>query len=189
MGYTLTAKQEQAKMDSPSQAPKGRPTIFVRDIADIIIERLASGESLRKICSDEGMPAESTVRLWATSDRDGFHARYTRAREFQMDALSEDLLEIADNAKADVQRSRLQVDTRKWLMSKIAPKRFGDRVAMEHTGRDGGPIEYANLSEEEIDARIATLIAGAGPSPLGEEEGISSSPGSEDQEGNGKGTA
>lgn len=79
------------------------------------------------------MPAESTVRGWALDDREGFSAQYTRARELQMDALGEDVLEISDN-DGDPQRDRLRVDTRKWLMSKIAPKRFGDKIQQEHSG-------------------------------------------------------
>lgn len=145
---------------------RGRPATFDRAVADQILERLSEGESLRSICRDEGMPSEGTVRLWATVDREGFHSQYTRAREHQMDSLAEDILEISDDKDADAQRSRLQVDTRKWLMSKIAPKRFGDKVSMEHTGKNGGPIQtvdLTNVSSDDLD-RLQSLfgsLAGA----------------------------
>jgi len=96
---------------------------------------MAKGRSLRSVCSDEGMPAESTVRFWAIEDRDGFAAQYARAREAQMEALGEDLLAISDNEAGDPQRDRLRVDARKWLMSKIAPKRYGDKLDLEHSGQ------------------------------------------------------
>jgi hypothetical protein len=153
----------------PDEIKRGRPTVYDAVVAADILARIAAGLSLRSICAPDHMPAESTVRLWATDDRNGFAAQYTRAREAQMDALAEDLLEIADGSDPDVNRARLRVDTRKWLMSKIAPKRFGERKAHELSGPNGGPIEYANLTEEEIDARIAALTAGAGETePSGE---------------------
>lgn len=141
------------------QAPKrGRPTEFDQALADVVCLRMQAGESLRAICRDDDMPAESTVRTWAVANHQGFHAQYTRAREAQMDALAEDLIEIADEKDADTNRARLRVDTRKWLMSKIAPKRFGDRTHHELTGRDGGPIQTQDLTHYS-DERLAALAA------------------------------
>lgn len=75
--------------------------------------------------------------------------QYARAKEAQIEALADEMLEIADNPTGDVyaddeggmrlapdvvQRSRLRVDTRKWLLSKLAPKKYGDKVDIEHTG-------------------------------------------------------
>jgi hypothetical protein len=150
----------------------GRPTAYTPEIAAAICERMANGESLRSICREEGMPAESTVRLWHVEDREGFSAQYTKAREAQMDALAEDILDIADDVSLDwkktangaevvdsevVARSRLRVDTRKWLMSKIAPKRFGDRVV--HAGDPENPIETKDHSSRELAVAIARLLA------------------------------
>lgn len=154
-------------------APKGRPTAYTPKLAQIIIARLAAGESLRSICKPDDMPKESTVRLWATSDRDGFAAQYTRAREAQMDALAEDLLEIADDEDADVNRARLRVDTRKWLMSKIAPKRFGDKKSHELTGANGGPIQtldLTHLSEDDL-SRLETILGPLAGSAGDDDEG------------------
>lgn len=150
------------------QAPKrGRPTEFDQATADAICQRMALGESLRKICRDEDMPAESTVRLWAVSDRAGFYAQYARARASQMEAMAEDIIDIADDKEEDPQRARLRVDTRKWLMSKIAPKVYGDRTRHELTGAGGGPIktqDLSRLSDEQLAALNAILgeVADAG---------------------------
>jgi len=92
------------------------------------------------------MPHDSTVRNWVLDDREGFSAQYARAREIGYMTMADELLEIADDGKNDwmkrngegsqlngehVQRSRLRVDTRKWLLSKALPKVFGDKITHE----------------------------------------------------------
>lgn len=143
----------------PAFRMNGRPSIYTADLAATICERLAKGESLRSVCRDEGMPVEATVRGWALDDREGFSAQYARAREFQAHAIADELLEIADDgsndwmalhAKGDnaslgwelngehVQRSRLRSDTRKWLLSKMLPKLYGDKLT--HAGDPDQPV-------------------------------------------------
>lgn len=98
------------------------------------------------------MPAESTVRAWALDDIEGFSAKYARAREIGYEHHADRLLELADECrigtkvttKADgtretvegdmVERTRLQIDARKWLLSKMLPKVYGDKHQLEHTG-------------------------------------------------------
>lgn len=131
----------------------GRPSEFNDIKAAFICERLANGESLRRICSDPDMPVQSTVFSWIHKN-ESFAKQYARAREAQMEAMAEEILQIADDASGDrietedgvridnefVQRSRLKVDTRKWLMSKMAPKKYGDKTQL--TNQDGdGPAE------------------------------------------------
>jgi len=144
----------------------GVKSTFNQDMFDVICKRLADGESLRAICRTEGMPPVSTVRLWAA--REDNAAQYTMARDAGMEALCDELLEITDAPiartpegkldSADVQHRRIKVDTRKWLMSKIAPKRYGDRLNMELTGKDGGPVKFSNL---ELASRISAILASA----------------------------
>lgn len=164
-------------MDEEPKDKGGRPTSYSTEIAAEICVRLSAGESLRSICKDEHMPADSTVRAWAIADISGFHAHYTRAREAQMDALAEDILEMSDDKAADVQRSRLQVDTRKWLMSKIAPKRFGDKKTHEVSGPNGAPIatvDLTNMTEEQLAALetvFGPLAGGSGDDDEGDTSG------------------
>jgi hypothetical protein len=139
-------------------APIGRPSSYTPELADLICERLADGRTLRDVCRDEDMPTESTVRTWANDDREGFYAQYARAREIGYHAMADETLEIADDGRNDwvrrqdengetyvlngehVQRSRLRVDTRKWLLSKALPKLYGDKIIQEVTGADGAPL-------------------------------------------------
>lgn len=127
----------------------GKPIDYNSTLADAICERLAGGESLRAICRTEGFPSDRAVRRWATDDPDGFGARFSAAREAGWHVIAEEILAIADDGANDsyvdengfrrtdndvVQRSRLRVDTRKWLLSKMLPKVFGEKTAIEHSG-------------------------------------------------------
>ena len=134
-----------------------RPTIYTDEIASLICERLMGGDSLRAICAGTNMPAESTVRLWALEDREGFTARYTRARDIGLDSRADEVLAIADGDEdSDPVRDRLRFDARRWYLSKLAPKRYGDKVAHEHTGSEGGPIRVVQeLSDDDLAAIAA----------------------------------
>jgi len=120
--------------------PVGRPSDYSDEIAEIICNRIAEGESLVKICKDESMPGRSTALRWL-SIHPKFRDRYALAREAQADYLLEQLLDIADDTEDDtyedkdgrvrtnhevVNRSRLRIDTRKWIIAKLAPKKYGD---------------------------------------------------------------
>lgn len=151
------------------------------ELAAEICDRLSTGESLRSICRDLHMPAESSVRQWVVDDSHGFAAQYARARDIALDLMADDTLHIADDGSNDWMerndpenpgwmingehqaRSRLRVDTRKWYLSKLAPKRYGDRLALEHGGVDGKPLEsrtdpeHATKLLADIVARVAQL--------------------------------
>lgn len=129
-----------------------RPCEYTPEKADVICARLAQGESLRSVCRDEQMPDCATVFAWMRKFPE-FLKQYARAKEESADAMAEDILDIADTpqigsvtkTKADgsietregdmIEHRRLQVDARKWLASKLKPKKYGDRVDL--TNSDG----------------------------------------------------
>lgn len=129
-------------------------SVYTSEIAERVCKEVATGKSLRQV-SRELQIAESTVRQWVLDDRNGFAAQYARARELQIEAMADELLEISDDGTNDwmtinrggeevevpnqevLQRSRLRVDTRKWLMSKIVPKKYADKTAVELSGEVG----------------------------------------------------
>ena len=146
---------------------------FTQEKADAICERLAEGESLRSICKGEDMPNKSTVMRWL-ADNEAFRDQYARAREAQADHLAEEILQIADDGSNDtyqtddgeavnhdvIARSRLRVDARKWLASKMAPKKYGDKLQAELTGANGGAVQVEHsqrpkLTREEWLASLA----------------------------------
>jgi hypothetical protein len=130
----------------------GRPSTYSREVADTICERLARGESLRTICASEDMPPRTTVHGWVVDNVDGIADRYARAKELGLEEMADETLDIADDGRRDysvdadgndvvdhdhIQRAKLRVDTRKWLLSKLMPKVYGDKVQQEITGKDG----------------------------------------------------
>lgn len=134
-----------------------RPSSFSPEVADEICERLAEGESLRTICAGEGMPYRGTVFRWLASD-EKFRLQYAHARDAQADTLADEIVDIADDGTRDtyldadgnektnqdvIARSRLRVDARKWVASKLKPKVYGDRTTTAITGADGGPVQVA----------------------------------------------
>lgn len=169
-------KKPTRKKAAPAEAkPPGRPSTFTPEIASEICARLADGESLRKICQDEHMPGRRTVLEWLDDDaKASFRAKYARAREAQADLLAEEIVQIADTpqmgirsvskatgleiTEADmIEHRRLQVLARQWYASKLAPKKYGDKVQQELTGADGGPIKTESnvtLSAEEAYKRL-----------------------------------
>lgn len=125
----------------------GRPSEFTQAIADTICERIAEGESLRAICLDDDMPNKATVFRWLAADK-AFSDQYARAREAQADALADEIVYIADTpqigqvsvskatglevTEADmIAHRRLQVDARKWMAGKLAPKKYGDKQEID----------------------------------------------------------
>lgn len=120
-------------------AKKGVTRVRSASVEGIILELLADGLPLRQICAGEGMPAEATVRKWAIEDAD-FGARYAGARSIGLDSQAERLIEISDDKTLDPNARRIMVDTRKWLLSKMRPDKYGDRTALEHTGAGGAPL-------------------------------------------------
>lgn len=138
----------------------GRPTKYSQDLADEICSQLADGKSLRSVCLADDMPDKRTIFRWLRTKQDFCH-QYERAKAESADALTDEMLDIADDGSNDwmkrhgkdneeywvvngehVQRSRLRLDTRKWIASKLKPKKYGDKITNEVTGADGGPIEY-----------------------------------------------
>lgn len=117
-----------------------RPSSFSQERADDICERLADGESLREICAQEGYPDLRTVRRWLR-DREGFRLQYARAREEQADYYADEIRAEAFRA-TDAAIGRLRMDALKWTASKLAPKKYGEKVVSEVSGPDGGPVPH-----------------------------------------------
>lgn len=110
-----------------------RPTKYTDELAAKICERLMNGESLASITRDEGMPVRSTVHLWLANDK-AFSDRYEVARQIQADTYADEMEDIA-RTEEDVQRARLIIDTRKWVASKLKPKKYGDKMDVTSDGK------------------------------------------------------
>lgn len=164
----------------------GKPSTYSPQLAEDICRRLEAGHTLMEICESADMPGMQTVMDWATGETgaslaDGFPLKYTRARRIQTERMGEEILAIADDSRNDymdrvidkegntvrvldnehVQRAKLRLDTRKWLLSKLRPETYGDRVAVQALDEHGKPAR----------AGVTIVIDGApagAPSKVGE---------------------
>jgi hypothetical protein len=100
------------------------------------------------------MPAMQTFWRWLREIA-AFREQYARAKQEAADALVEEMLDIADDATGDyaedeqgrirfnsenVQRSRLKIETRKWIASKLKPQRYGERLDLQHGVQTENPL-------------------------------------------------
>lgn len=122
-----------------------------RKIANMVLAGMRSGMSAFKACQVAGVN-QSTFNLWLNDDAE-LAADYARAREDLIERMAQEVLELSDvdvglqpDGKKDwaaVQKHKLQVDTRKWLLSKLAPKKFGDKL--ELTGDPDRPLAIQKI--------------------------------------------
>lgn len=137
----------------------GRPTDYTPEKADEICALLAEGISLRTICLDDDMPSKSTVFRWLRLHSE-FSDQYARAKEESADALTEEMIDIADDGTNDwmerlnaegqslgwqvngehIQRSKVRIDTRKWVASKLKPKKYGEASQVKVVGDPDQPL-------------------------------------------------
>lgn len=162
--------KKSAKASASGKHPGGAPSKYSHQLMLDICEHIANCVPLRTIAGMEGMPSVQTMMTWLADEaKPEFLEHYARAREAQADKMAEDILAIADEectmVRADkhgtmdddgegntevvfdstaVQRNKLRVDARKWLASKMAPKKYGDKLVSEHTGANGGAIQVAS---------------------------------------------
>jgi hypothetical protein len=158
----------------------GRPSKFTAKLAEEIVERLSLGEPMAAICRDIGDITPRTVRNWMEADEQ-FSAAIARAREDGFDAIADECLSIADDSSGDtkvvgedkrevcdtefVQRSKLRIETRLKLLAKWDPKRYGERLDLNHSG------SVNTQTDEQLDARIALLSAKLGSADDADREG------------------
>lgn len=146
-------------------AKRGRPTKYSKALADRLCQELSLGISLRTVCIDDKMPCIATVFNWMRT-KPNFLEQYARAKQESADAMAEEILDIADDGTNDwmeikrggetvevpnnevLQRSKLRVDTRKWLMSKMKPKKYGEKIDVMSDGKaiEGNTIVFKNFS-------------------------------------------
>lgn len=131
---------------------------YTPEKAAAVLSRMREGESLRKSCLAAGVN-KSTFLLWVDGNPE-LADQYARARMEMLDAQAEELEEIGDQAVSaatavEVAGLRLKADNRKWLLSKLAPKKYGDKIQTEHSGSIG-------IAKALTDAELEAIAAGSG---------------------------
>jgi hypothetical protein len=155
----------------------GRKSTYTRAIADEICHRMSLGETLSQVCRSENMPPKGTVLEWVKDDRHGFSDRYARAREAMLEHWADEIIDIADDSTRDwiarkaksgetlivldrehIERSKLRIDVRKWLLARLKPRTYGDRVT--HSGEAESPVQLEMRgSVDELRERILAITA------------------------------
>ena len=149
---------------------------YNEDTALELCDRIAEGEALQNLCREPRFPDERTIRRWLAA-QSIFRRAYARAREHQMERWADEIVTIADDASGDyveqanndgelervfdpeaVQRARLRIDTRKFLMSKLAPRVYGDKLDLNLSGA----VEVSSLSDAELEARTRARLVELG---------------------------
>jgi hypothetical protein len=127
----------------------GRPTKYSDEWARQFCDLISQGKSVVDICAMEGQPSRDSVYAWMR-EREDFSDMYARAREERADLLFEELFEIADKPCAnqvEVQQQRNRLDTRKWALSKLAPRKYSDRVEHDVKGGDFRPAILIQIGD------------------------------------------
>jgi hypothetical protein len=136
------------KIDTPAKI--GRPTLYTKKLADDICLKIATtSTSVRQLCErNPHWPNRDTIYQWRIKHKD-FADQYAQAKCQQAELLIDEIIEIADERSFDttenndghlipdheyMQRSRLRIDTRKWIACKLIPKVYGDKIQNEHSG-------------------------------------------------------
>lgn len=119
----------------------GRPTDYTAELAERICGLLIEDTSLRQVSLLPDMPDRATILRWLDKYPE-FATKYARARESQGDVLDDEIQREADDATSeDWQVRKLRIETMKWRASKLAPKKYGDKL--ELAGQGGGPLQVA----------------------------------------------
>lgn len=119
-----------------TEQAKGRPSEYTDTIFNDICDKLADGKSLKSICEKEDMPSKATFYNWINNDKDLLD-KYARAKNDGADALADDIQDIADkvlNGSYEPNAGRVAGDLKKWVASKLKPKKYGDKLDMTSNG-------------------------------------------------------
>lgn len=155
---------------------RGRQPLWTDEEREELVKeicyRIARGEALTRVCSGPGMPHATTFLSWCRDDV-LFDKQYARAMEERMTLMAHEITEIADDSSGDsmldsdgyvrvdhehIQRSKLRIDTRKWLMGKVLPK-FADRQRVDNFEFDPKDFSESELEELKNGADPLTIVA------------------------------
>ena len=139
----------------------GAPTTYCPKMGEAICERVAAGEFMVDICGPnrpDGWPHQRTVYVWLRTHKD-FARAYEIAREAQADRIFAQMMGIADGeglkgaGRLAVSRDKLKIATRKYVVSKLAPKRYGAKAEAPEIETPPAP-----KSELEVAVRLVSIM-------------------------------
>ena len=132
-------------------------TRYTPELAADICQRVSDGAPLREVCRAPGMPPESTVRQWARDDRNGFAGQYQAARMMQVECWADEIIITGNRDDLEPHDKRVRCDNLKWLLSKLAPKKFGERLLV--AGDAENPLQVLHQQVSLVDLTEVQLEA------------------------------
>lgn len=139
-------------------------TTYTKELGERICELVENGTPLSRIAQIEGMPTAPTVYRWMRVYPE-FREEYERAKRTQLEMLAEEMLEIADDESQDrgnsakVNRDRVKIDTRKFLLERLLPDKYGNKTRNEISGPNGGPVASVEIDKEQLARYVAFLAS------------------------------
>ena len=159
-------KLKRKKKFKPPPLPNGRPPAYTPETGKYICDEISKGRTMTSIVKEPGMPSLPTIYSWlnrlSTTFSEDFLKSYITAREIQAEVYADQTVDICDASEHDmvvvkkvdkktgatvtdilpdiehIQRSRLRVETRKWVAAHLLPRKFSDK--MQLTGKDDTPL-------------------------------------------------
>ena len=122
----------------------GRPTMYSDDLIDKFLGRIMDGRGLVSVCRDPDMPSKSTIYEWlADKEKDGFSDRYVKACEIRAEVIAENMIDKIEKVELDkdaIAQARLELDAKKWFLSKLHPKKYGGKLPDTEIDTNDGEI-------------------------------------------------
>lgn len=148
-----TARKSKAETSTARARAREAAIAAAEQAIEALLDAMAGGQSLAKACEMDGMPSRATFLRRVAADKE-LQARYAAAMQARADVLAEETLEIADDASQDtlygengpranaewIARSKLRVAARQWFIAKVAPKKYGDKLDVDHGVQEGNPL-------------------------------------------------
>lgn len=121
---------------------------YSKELADQVCAYIVEGMSLKRVSHQKDMPCVASIFYWIRTNPE-FKEMYEKAKREQADALIEEMQDIADMATPDTCNvAKLQVDTRKWVASKMKPKKYGDSSTLNLADNEGGKLSIGCILKE-----------------------------------------
>lgn len=135
-------------------------------IIDDVCSEIENGKSLRASLCMPNMPARKTFLEWIDNN-EKYRNQYARACDDRAETIFEDILKIADTTENDIiemddgktfinhdviNRAKLRIDSRKWMLGKMNPKKYGDKMDLSSSDGSMSPKNtiITTLTEEQL---------------------------------------
>ena len=134
-------------------AQRGRPELYTEELGKRVCDAVVASQSgLRTtLARDPELPDERTVLRWMENNAN-FCRQYAYAKNDQLRLMAEDIVDLSNDESLEPNDKRIRIDTRKWLLSKLIPKTYGDKLDLTSGG------EAMAAPSHQIDARIQSII-------------------------------